>query len=333
MLVAALCTAALSACGGGSSSSTTPAAAPTPTPTATPAPLPTLIPVPTPPSLAAPLIIQVENLDAARPQSGLNGADLVYEYETEGGISRFSAFFFKPPATAVGPVRSARLATIKLLRIYEATLLYSGASNYVSAILSRMRAYNETSARGALFRISSRFAPHNLFSDGPHVAALEQRVAAGAVDYQLWARTDPAALPAGGTPAARFSVPVSASERPVFTYDPAHRAYTRTEPGTGLLRDAGAGVPWEPATVVVLQVPVSVGPEVEDVSGTRGLDFGVVGSGAGQVLVGGQAYDITYTQGATGPPKLSLAGGQPAPLAPGQVLICLVRTGLRATAV
>ena len=86
----------------------------------------------------------MENLDAARPQSGLNAADMVYEYETEGGISRFSAFFFKPPATAVGPVRSARLATIKLLQIYEATLLYSGASSYISAILSHMRACPQT---------------------------------------------------------------------------------------------------------------------------------------------------------------------------------------------
>ncbi|MBK5240038.1 MAG: DUF3048 domain-containing protein [Clostridium sp.] len=35
----------------------------------------------------------VENLVAARPQSGLNAADIVYETVAEGGIPRFIALF------------------------------------------------------------------------------------------------------------------------------------------------------------------------------------------------------------------------------------------------
>src|SRR5215472_15169840 len=63
------------ACGG----SATPQGGDTPKPTPT-----------QPPPLAAPWIVQVENLGDARPQAGLSTADVVYEYETEGGISRFS---------------------------------------------------------------------------------------------------------------------------------------------------------------------------------------------------------------------------------------------------
>ena len=74
-------------------------------------------------------------------------------------------------------------------------------------------------------------------------------------------------------------------------------------------------------------MPITVGPEVEDVSGTHGLDFALVGSGNGQLLVGGSIYPITWTQPASGPPQLTLPSGQPAPIVPGPVLIELVPPG------
>jgi hypothetical protein len=122
------------------------------------------------------------------------------------------------------------------------------------------------------------------------------------------------------------SVAISNFEQPHFSYDAAAGGYTRTEP-TGQLRDAAANKPWTVPTIVVLQVPVSVGPEVEDVSGTHGLDFGVVGSGPAQVMVGGFSFTGTFTQGASGPPALTLANGAPMPIAPGQVLVILLRQG------
>jgi len=69
---------------------------------------------PTPAGSPAPALIQVENIVAARPQAGLSGADVVVEYLTEGGISRFSVLFLHAPSARVGPVRSARLVTITL---------------------------------------------------------------------------------------------------------------------------------------------------------------------------------------------------------------------------
>jgi len=319
----------IAACG-----SATKAPTRTPTPTASPsatAGTPTPTPVPTPVPLAAPIMIQVENIDAARPQSGLSQADVVYEYQTEGGISRFTTIFFHNPTGQVGPVRSARLATIKLLGIWGGTLLFSGASNYVSRMLdsSGYRHFNETSAAGALYRIGSRFAPHNLYTDGGHLAAFEQRLRPLTVGYQLWPRTPIASLPPSGfNPIGKFQVPISQSERPIFTYDPATQSYTRVEPQTGQLNDANGGGPWRPTTIVVLQTKITIGPEVEDVSGTHGLDFALVyGIGDGQVFVGGQQYPVKWFQGPSGPPQLTQIGGQPAPIGPGQVLVELVPSG------
>ncbi len=306
---------------------------PTPRPSATPlppTPAPTPVPPPTPTLLAAPVMIQVENLWAARPQSGLNQADVIYEYQTEGGISRFTALYFRIPNGRVGPVRSARLVTIKLLRVWGASLLYSGASNYVSNHLasSGLRQFNEISAAGALFRISGRFAPHNLYTDGGHLAAFEQRIGPQEVGYQLWPPPAPAGLPPGGRPLPRFQVPISQSEHPFYTYDAPSGRYTTTEPDTGVLTDANSRAPWRPGTIAVLQMAVTVGPEVEDdVTGTHGLDFALVGSGAGQLNVAGNVYPITWTQPDSGPPQLTLASGQPAPIVPGPVLIELVAPG------
>lgn len=258
---------------------------------------------------------------------------MIYEYETEGGISRFTAFYTTSPQGQVGPLRSSRLVTIQLLRVYGAVLLYSGASPYVQRLLDRsgLPHFDETTARGDVFRVPWRPAPHNLYTDGGRMADLVRRVAPPPVTWSWWSRTDPAALPPGGTAAASVVVPVSYSERPVFTWRPDLGGYVRTEPDTGVLIDADTGTPLHPATVVVLQVPVRLGPEVEDVSGTHGLDITLEGSGPAQVFVAGVGYTATWTQASSGPVRLTLADGRPAPLAPGQVWICLVRQGTAAT--
>src|SRR5439155_19401498 len=56
------------------------------------------------------LAIKVENLPEARPQAGLNKADIVYEEPVEGGITRFIVLYQCQDSSRVGPVRSARMA-------------------------------------------------------------------------------------------------------------------------------------------------------------------------------------------------------------------------------
>ena len=63
-----------------------------------------------------PLGIMVENSIAARPQSGLTSADVIYEAVAEGGITRFLAIFYCQDAAYVGPVRSGRIYFIQLLQ-------------------------------------------------------------------------------------------------------------------------------------------------------------------------------------------------------------------------
>lgn len=296
-----------------------------PSATAAPTP-PPATPTPVPP-LASPAIIQVENSQAGRPQSGLAAADLVYEYVAEGGVGRFSVFFFTAPALhqEVGPVRSARTVTVQLAALYHGFLAYSGASTYIGGLLGRapFPSYDEDSARGDLFRIDSRSAPHNLYSDGQHIADLARVAAQGPVGYHLWPRT---ATPLGGLPVTTFTAPVSASERPLFTWNAALNGFTRTE-DTGLLIDPATGAPLVLPTVIVQQVAVTTDPRVVDVDGHLGVDQAITGSGSAQVFTGGREYQSTWTQPPSGPPMFTLSDGAPAPIAPGEVWISLVPLG------
>ncbi len=83
-----------------------------------------------------PLGVAIENHLEARPQSGISSADVVYEAVAEGGITRFLAVFYCQDAPLIGPVRSARVHFIKMLREYGEYPLYGhvGGANCDSEI-------------------------------------------------------------------------------------------------------------------------------------------------------------------------------------------------------
>jgi hypothetical protein len=72
-----------------------------------------------------PLGVMIENHVDARPQSGLSGADTIYEAVAEGGITRFLAIFYCQDAGQVGPVRSARTYFIDFVSEYGNYPLYA----------------------------------------------------------------------------------------------------------------------------------------------------------------------------------------------------------------
>lgn len=278
-----------------------------------------------------PALVQVENDPSARPQWGLQQATVVYEYLTEGGITRFSVLYTAPPSGRVGPVRSARRVTIHLAQVYGAVIVYSGASTPVQQALdaSNLPHVDEPASRGDLFRIGARPAPHNLVSDGAHLGDLLQRYhATTALPPSLWARST--ATPAAqGNAVTSFTVALSDSEKPVYTWDSGAAGWRRDEPGTGPFLDAASHAPVTAATVIVQEVDERETSDVEDVNGAHGLDITVTGSGPAQVYTAGREYDATWTQPSSGPPSFTLAGGAAAPIAGGLVWICLVARGGR----
>lgn len=78
------------------------------------------------------LIVKISNYPPiVRPQYGLNSADIVYEYEAEGGVTRFAAIFRGESPGRVGSIRSARLIDLELVDMYQSLLAYSGSNDWV----------------------------------------------------------------------------------------------------------------------------------------------------------------------------------------------------------
>ncbi|MWV47077.1 DUF3048 domain-containing protein [Paenibacillus sp. HJL G12] len=115
-----------------------------------------------------PLSIMINNAPAARPQSGLTQADIVYEVLAEGGITRMIGIFqSKGTDETIGPIRSIRPYLINLGESYGGVLVHAGGSNDAYAILQKQHKedLDEIGNSGAYFwRDKSRKAPHNLYS-------------------------------------------------------------------------------------------------------------------------------------------------------------------------
>ncbi|WP_096201811.1 DUF3048 domain-containing protein [Bacillus sp. FJAT-45350] len=114
-----------------------------------------------------PVVVTVNNESQARPQTGLNEADLVYEVLAEGNITRFVAFYHSQKPENIGPVRSARPYMIELSNGYDAFFVTHGWSPAAHVMLERERKADYLQGLyhdGSLFqRSSGRRAPHNSY--------------------------------------------------------------------------------------------------------------------------------------------------------------------------
>lgn len=93
------------------------------------------------------LAVKIDNVGVAQSQQrGLNGADVVYVVQVEGGLSRYMAVYDSShPPGQVGPVRSARQTDIPILAAYgRVGFAYSGAIPGLVPILGRANLRNIT---------------------------------------------------------------------------------------------------------------------------------------------------------------------------------------------
>jgi hypothetical protein len=82
------------------------------------------------------LIVKVENSSQARPQAGLDRADVVLEELVEGGMTRFISLFHSDLPDEVGPVRSARPVDVAIGTGFgQPVFAYSGARPAVQSLL------------------------------------------------------------------------------------------------------------------------------------------------------------------------------------------------------
>ena len=277
--------------------------------------------------LARPLLaVKVENSENARPQSGLEAADIVFEELVEGGITRFMALFHTELPDEVGPVRSARPVDADLLSGFGPSgFAYSGARAEVQELLAATPSIKVVEGVDGFFRDDVRRAPHNLYLDAGEVLdVVEARGARPLVDIG-W--TFDAEVPAGGLacpasatscadPGASVVIEMSAAFRSGWTYDPTAGVYRRDQNGRAFATagDEEIGA----SNVVVLATRHYVGA-----SGYDETDATTTGAPA-LVLRDGRRYEARWEKPtATDPLRILTPEGEAFPLRPGPTWIHL----------
>ncbi len=110
------------------------------------------------------IAVKVDNHPNARPQSGIQNADAIWEMRVEGSITRFMALFHHSDTEYLGPTRSGRPTDAKIVRPLEGTLFISGAQGWVQQGIRNVGVEFFVEPSG-MFRIPERRAPHNLYSN------------------------------------------------------------------------------------------------------------------------------------------------------------------------
>lgn len=271
---------------------------------------------------AAALSVKVDNAPAARPQSGLNRADVVFECLVEGGLSRLFAVYQSQSADLVGPIRSARPVDGALLRALRGGVFaYSGAARgeiapaeaYSTAFL-----LSNDQDPTPFFRLSSRRAPQNVYaSTGALRAEAARRAGALPAPPELFTY---GTVPVGSTPAGGIEVRIGGQSSATWRWNGS--AYLRTENGTPHLLADGQQV--SATNVVVLRVSVQHSGII-DAAGNEDPFVLAYGAGAAEFLRGGVVTSGSWSRPTVGAPYRFLTStGKVATLAPGRTWIELV---------
>lgn len=111
------------------------------------------------------VMVKIDNVGPSRPHTGLYKADLVYVYQVEGGLSRIAAMYNSNFPQVVGPIRSARLSDLDILRQYgNPGLIFSGANRVLIKRINSAKSWvpmGPSQTRG-MFRTRAKKVPHNL---------------------------------------------------------------------------------------------------------------------------------------------------------------------------
>jgi hypothetical protein len=252
-----------------------------------------------------PMLIKISNLPrSVRPQWGLSFADIVFEYYTEEGSTRFAAIFYGNDASTVGPIRSGRFIDGYLVDGYKAMFAFG------SAYIAELDRFN-----------NSDFATRMVVEE-PYTPL--KRYDPNGLDYLVVSTTDLSAyatkrglntiqnlnnmffnlpVPAGGQPGTQVFVHYSAATYSRWDYDPTSGKYLRFSDNADVT-NVGQTEQFAPLTdrltnqqlafdnVVILYVNHKLySPGIYDIQ--------LTGSGDALAFRDGQAYKVQWHRNAT----------------------------------
>ncbi len=286
--------------------------------------------VPSRPALA----VKVTNFATARPQTGLDKADIVFEEPVEGGITRFVAVFQCQGASLVGPIRSARNIDVGILGQFGTPLLaHMGGIQPVLADIdaSPIKDLNLIDHGTVTQQIPGRVAPYDTYASTSALWGLAPTDTAPPAPVFAYSATTPSGTGVG--PVASVAIPFSGNSTVVWKYDAKLHAFQRYYGSTP--DDLSTGTQETAANVVVQFVHVTYGPWLENSTGGLEVQANLYQDASGQALVFRSGVEIPGTWSRSSlaqPTQFTSSGGQPVDLQPGQTWVELVPTTVTVTA-
>jgi hypothetical protein len=297
------------------------------------------VPVADPATVQHPaVVVKIDNSPDARPQWGINQADIVYELLVEG-ITRYAVVFHSDLPDKVGPVRSARSSDIELLANLGGPLVaWSGGNpgvvNEVRTAVSNgfLTDAGHDVVPGEYHRDRSRQAPHNLTTN---VAALLSAAAPPGVGappplFRYRAPFEP--YVGGSIVASGYVVDFGGGVRAEYVWDAERGGWDRFQVDQDHSRASSATVDADgqqvaPQNVVILFLEYGQSPS--DARSPMALSSG---EGDAVVLTDGKAIVGRWSRpNALSGWELVDQGGNPIRLSPGRTWVALPEVGSLAT--
>nr|WP_286186292.1 DUF3048 domain-containing protein [Sphaerisporangium cinnabarinum] len=275
------------------------------------------------------LAVKIENAPQARPQTGLEQADVVWEEVVEGGITRFVAVFHSQVPESVGPVRSVRPMDPAIVAPLHGVLAYTGGQQpFIDAVgAAGVQSVVMDEGDDGFTTTRARRAPHNVYGSPEAFWAQADDDRTSPPPAQLVFAREPGTATAtvAGAPATRLDVRLTHASRAVWEWDGGEGRYVRSE---GDRPAVSADEVRLSATNVVLLAATMVDTPFKDPAGVAVPETQLVGTGDGVVASGGKQVAVTWSkEGVEAPLVLTGADGEPVELEPGASWIELVPTG------
>jgi hypothetical protein len=269
------------------------------------------------------LAVKIENSPEARPQIGLADADVVYEQEAEGGITRFNVLYHCRDADRIGPIRSARPVDPAILQQYGDPLFVHAGS--VDAVLEAIdeagiEQINCNFEEETCPRDESREAPHDVFTSTDALRDFGRPAGDGPEPFFSFSEDEPEGARRGRQVNLNFS-PVA---NVFWKYRNNRELYLRFHDDD--LHTQEDGSPVTAANVVVMLVERD-DTRITDSAGNPVPNFDTVGRGDLLVFRNGRVIEGRWQRDSEEDPiQLLDRDGDDIALAPGQTWVELFPT-------
>lgn len=199
--------------------------------------------------------VMIENSPDARPQAGLINAGIVYEAVAEGGITRFLAIYQNNDSKYLGPIRSVRPYYLDWLVPYDGALAHVGGSPEAIGQIKRqdIKDLDQFANPNAYDRVSTRIAPHNVYSSTKKLQAIEKQRKYNKSSFEGFERekkAKPLATPKIKTINLSLSGPLYDV---TYKYDKKSNSYDRILGGTAH-KDEKSGKQISPRVVIAMEI-------------------------------------------------------------------------------